>query len=97
MSKLHPVLGLTFFTNVYLNVPAIVIVHFVDNTPDAGIVMYLYCGLLNAINAIVVYFCPNIVCLSISKMKPSKKSSPYFCNPDSKGFEKNILAFKPLL
>ena len=90
-------LGATFFVSVYLNVPSIVTVHTEESTPVAGISLCLNCGLLNAISAIVYFFCPNIIELSTSLTKPAYNSCDSFSIPFSNGLVKNKFAFKPLL
>jgi len=55
---------------VYLRVPSIVKVNCIE-LADADVDLVLYCGLLNAIFAIVYFFVPNIIASSTSKKKPS--------------------------
>ena len=67
-----------------------------DAGAEAGIDLYLNCGLLNAIFAISYLF-PNIIELSTSVTNASYNSCGNLSNPFSNGLVKNMFAFNPLL
>ena len=76
------------FTNVYSIVPSILIVSLADNGVPVSAVADLYCGLLNAIAAIVYFFVPSIIPFSISNAKPCNNSLGNLLNAASNGLVK---------